>query len=90
MKIQPGYLSLYSMREENNEIRSKRLKLIRSLLYLDAILILLSFIMLDIRNFSFTIHAGICVRILILIITFGVLLAVEKSLSRYLRKHRND
>ncbi|NCE71650.1 hypothetical protein [Odoribacter sp. Z80] len=77
------------MKEENNTIKSKRLKFIRTLMYLDALLILLSFMMLDVRNFSFTLHSGICVRIGVLVVIFGVLLAIEKNLSRYLRKHRN-
>ena len=54
-------------------------------MYLDALLILLSFMMLDVRNFSFTLHSGICVRIGVLVVIFGVLLAIEKNLS----KHRN-
>lgn len=77
------------MKKEINTIKSKRLKLIRTFMYLDALLILLSFMMLDVREFSLTLQAGICIRIGVLVVIFGLLLAMEKSISRYLRKHRN-
>lgn len=59
-------------------------------MYLDALLILLSFIMIDIRNFTFSAYSGVCLRILILVGIFILLFAAEKSLNRYLRKHRNE
>lgn len=72
------------------EIKSKRLKFIRILMYLDALLILLSFMMLDIPRFSLVACSGVCLRIVILAGIFIILLILEKSLSRYLRKHRNE
>lgn len=78
------------MGSELNVIKSKRLKFIRGLMYLDALLLLLSVIMVDIRTFSLKTHSGVFLRVLILLGVFFVLLAVEKNLSRYLRKHRNE
>lgn len=78
------------MDSELNVIKSKRLKFIRGLMYLDVLLLLLSIIMMDIPAFSLETHSGVCVRILVLLGVFIVLLAAEKSLSRYLRKHRNE
>lgn len=78
------------MDSELNVIKSKRLKFIRGLMYLDVLLLLLSIIMMDIPSFSLETHSGVCVRILVLLGVFAVLLATEKSLSRYLRKHRNE
>ena len=80
----------WAMRNELNTIKSKRLKFIRMLMYLDALLILLSFIMIDIRHFSWYVYSGVCLRILVLVGMFVILFIIEKSLSRYLRKHRNE
>ncbi len=86
-----GFLSLLAVMGDNlKDIKSKRLKFIRILMYLDALLILLSFMMLDIPRFSFAACSGVCLRIVILAGIFIVLLVLEKSLSRYLRKHRNE
>ncbi len=77
---------------ENNrkKIGNHRLKFIRVLMYLDALLLLLSFMMLDIPRFSLAACSGDCVRIMVLAGIFIVLLVLEKSVSRYLRKHRDE
>lgn len=59
-------------------------------MYLDVLLMLLSFMMLDIHHFTWNHCSGICLRMLILLGVFIVLLAIERSLSRYLRKHRSE
>lgn len=79
-----------SMRNRSNIVKSKRLKFIRSLMYLDALMLLLSLLRIDVRTFTWQSCSGICTRILVLIIVFVVLLLVEKNLSRYLRRHRSE
>lgn len=78
------------MKENLNIVKSKRLKFIRGLMYLDALMLLWSLVSIDVREFSWKIHSGLCLRILILVILFGLFFAAEKSLSRYIRKHRNE
>lgn len=79
-----------AMGNEWNLIKSRRLKFVRRLMYLDVLLLLLSVIMFDVQAFSWKTHSGICFRLLVLSGVFLVLLAVEKSLLRYLRKHRGE
>lgn len=78
------------MKDKLKEIKSKRLKFIRTLMYLDALLIVLSFVMLDIHHFSWQSCSGICMRILVLLVVFIVLLLTERGLNRYLRRHRSE
>lgn len=78
------------MAQEVNTIKSKRLKFIRGLMYLDALMLLLSLVSIDVREFSWKVHAGLCLRILVLVVLFGLFFAAEKSVGRYLRKHRNE
>ena len=65
------------MESRNKILKSKRLKLIRGVMYLDVLSILLSVMMID-------------MRILVLLGIFILLLIGERSLTRYLRKHRNE
>lgn len=78
------------MEENLNRVKSKRLKFIRALMYIDVLVLLLTVMMIDIRTFSMSTHGGVCMRILVLLVVFALLFAGEKSLSRYLRKHRDD
>ena len=68
------------MESRNKILKSKRLKLIRGVMYLDVLSILLSVMMIDMRHFTFSLYSGVCMRLLI----------GERSLTRYLRKHRNE
>lgn len=91
MCFKRGFLSLLNiMGKQQNIMRSKRLKFIRALMYFDALLLLLSFMMLDLGHFSWEQCSGRCLRILVLLGVFIMLLIIEKKLSRYLRKHRNE
>lgn len=78
------------MGNELTTLKSKRLKFIRALMYLDVLLLLLSFMMIDVRYFSFAESSGKLLRILILLGIFIILFILEKGLSRYLRKHRSE
>lgn len=78
------------MESEMKRIKSKRLKFIRAIMYFDVLLLLLSMMMIDIRDFSLSVHSGWCLRILVLAAIFIVLLIAERSLSHYLRKHRGE
>lgn len=60
------------------------------LMYLDALMLMLSFMMIDFRYFSFAACSGICLRIVVLIVIFIFLFILEKGVSRYLRKHRES
>ena len=75
------------MESRNKILKSKRLKLIRGVMYLD---VLLSVMMIDMRHFTFSLYSGVCMRILVLLGIFILLLIGERSLTRYLRKHRNE
>ena len=77
------------MESRNKILKSKRLKLIRGVMYLDVLSILLS-VMIDMRHFTFSLYSGVCMRILVLLGIFILLLIGESSLTRYLRKHRNE
>lgn len=77
------------MEGEPNLARSKRLKFIRILMYLDALLLLLSLMMIDIRYFSFAGQQAILLRVLVLLLLFGILVFAEKRLTRYLRKQHH-
>ena len=77
------------MESRNKILKSKRLKLIRGVMYLDVLSILLSVMMIDMRHFTFS-YSGVCMRILVLLGIFILLLIGERSLTRYLRKHRNE
>ena len=74
------------MESRNKILKSKRLKLIRGVMYLDVLSILLSVMMIDMRHFTFSLYSGVCMRILVLL---GIFIG-ERSLTRYLRKHRNE
>ena len=76
------------MESRNKILKSKRLKLIRGVMYLDVLSILLSVMMIDMRHFTFSLYSGVC--ILVLLGIFILLLIGERSLTRYLRKHRNE
>ena len=78
------------MGNHQNIVKSKRLKMVRALMYLDALLLILSVAMLDFRNLSLASNSGIYMRIMIFLALFGILYATEKNISRYLRKHRGD
>ena len=78
------------MESRNKILKSKRLKLIRGVMYLDVLSILLSVMMIDMRHFTFSLYSGVCMRILVLLGIFILLLIGERSLTRYLRKHRNE
>ena len=78
------------MESRNKILKSKRLKLIRGVMYLDVLSILLSVMMIDMRHFTFSLSSGVCMRILVLLGIFILLLIGERSLTRYLRKHRNE
>ncbi len=78
------------MNKKTEIIKSKRLKLIRGLMYLDTLLLMLSFLTLDIENFSWVESSGLCLRTLIFIGVFVVLFVLEKALTLYLRKNRDD
>lgn len=66
------------MAQEVNTIKSKRLKFIRGLMYLDALMLLLSLVSIDVREFSWKVHAGLCLRILVLVVLFGLFLQQKK------------
>ena len=76
------------METKSKIVKSKRLKLIRGLMYLDVLLILLSVMMIDIKYFTFSLYSGVCLRIVILVGVFIVLFLLEKGLTRYLRKNQ--
>lgn len=78
------------MESRNKILKSKRLKPIRGVMYLDVLSILLSVMMIDMRHFTFSLYSGVCMRILVLLGIFILLLIGERSLTRYLRKHRNE
>ena len=78
------------MESRNKILKSKRLKLIRGVMYLDVLSILLSVMMIDMRHFTFSLYSGVCMRILVLLGIFILLLIGERSLTRYLRKHRKN
>lgn len=78
------------MENEIKKIKSKRLKWIRGLMYFDALLLMLSLMMIDVRSFSLSTHSGVCIRILILLGVFILLFFTEKNLATYLRKHRSE
>ena len=78
------------MESRNKILKSKRLKLIRGVMYLDVLSILLSVMMIDMRHFTFSLYSGVCMRIRVGQ-GIGILrLMGERSLTRYLRKHRNE
>lgn len=81
---------IVDMTNHNNTIKSKRLKVIRILMYLDALLLVLSVALLDFRDLSFAANTVSYNRIFILLLVFGILYVTEKNICRYLRKHRND
>lgn len=81
---------IVNMTNQRNIIKSKRLKVVRALMYLDALFLVLSVALLDPRDLSFAANSSCYARILILLAVFGILYATEKNISRYLRKHRND
>lgn len=60
------------------------------LMYLDALLLLLSVALLDFRDLSFVANSVNYNRILILLVVFGILYVTEKNICRYLRKHQSD
>ncbi len=66
------------MAQEVNTIKSKRLKFIRGLMYLDALMLLLSLVSIDVREFSWKVHVGLCLRILVLVVLFGLFLQQKK------------
>ena len=72
------------MESRNKILKSKRLKLIRGVMYLDVLSILLSVMMIDMRHFTFSLYSGVCMRILVLLGIFILLLIGERSLTRYL------
>lgn len=73
------------MEHKLNDTKRKRLKSVRVLLPLNALLILVSM-----HQFSSATHSGWCVRMIVLIVAFGILFVTERNLSRYLREHRDD
>lgn len=81
---------IVNMTNQRNIIKSKRLKVVRALMYLDALFLVLSVALLDPRDLSFAANSSCYARILIFLAVFGILYATEKNISRYLRKHRND
>lgn len=91
MEIYIGFITfIVEMTNHNNTIKSKRLKVIRILMYLDALLLMLSVALLDFRDLSFIANTVSYNRILILLVVFAILYVTEKNICRYLRKHRDD
>ena len=66
------------MESRNKILKSKRLKLIRGVMYLDVLSILLSVMMIDMRHFTFSLYSGVCMRILVLLGIFILLLIGER------------
>lgn len=81
---------IVTMESQRNAIKNKRLKLVRALMYLDALFLVLSVALLDPNDLSFAANSSCYARIIVLFAIFGILYATEKNISRYLRKHRND
>lgn len=79
-----------TMTSERNVVKYKRLKVVRALMYLDALFLVLSVALLDPNDLSFAANFACYARIIVLLAIFGVLYATEKNISRYLRKHRNE
>ncbi len=79
-----------TMTSERNVVKYKRLKVVRALMYLDALFLVLSVALLDPNDLSFAANSACYARIIVLLAIFGVLYATEKNISRYLRKHRNE
>ena len=79
-----------TMTSERNVVKYKRLKVVRTLMYLDALFLVLSVALLDPNDLSFAANSACYARIIVLLAIFGVLYATEKNISRYLRKHRNE
>ena len=78
------------MTNQRNTIKYKRLKVVRALMYLDALFLVLSVALLDPHDLSFAANSSCYARILILLAIFGILYGTEKNISRYLRKHRSE
>lgn len=78
------------MTSERNVVKYKRLKVVRALMYLDALFLVLSVALLDPNDLSFAANSACYARIIVLLAIFGILYATEKNISRYLRKHRNE
>lgn len=83
------FIFIGNMTVQNNVNKSKRLKAVRMMMYLDALLLLLSVALLDFQDLSFDSNSVSYTRILILIVVYGVLYVTEKNICRYLRKHRD-
>lgn len=83
-------MPIFIVAMEKKTLKSKRLKMVRTLMYLDVLLVVLSLAMLDFRHLAFVENSAAYVRILILILIFFILYFVEKNISRYLRKHTED
>lgn len=79
-----------TMTSERNVVKYKRLKVVRALMYLDALFLVLSVALLDPNDLSFAANSACYARTIVLLAIFGVLYATEKNISRYLRKHRNE
>ena len=79
-----------TMTSERNVVKYNRLKVVRTLMYLDALFLVLSVALLDPNDLSFAANSACYARIIVLLAIFGVLYATEKNISRYLRKHRNE
>lgn len=59
-------------------------------MYLNVLLLILSFCMLDPGHLSFAENSGSYTRIIVLIICFISLYVTEKNINRYLRKHCDE
>lgn len=81
---------IVTMTDQRKLIKYKRLKVVRALMYLDALFLVLSVALLDPRDLSFAANSSCYARVVVLLAIFGILYATEKNISRYLRKHRSE
>ena len=78
------------MMNSDSSLKSKRLKAVRILMYLDVLLVVLSLCRLDHRNLAFADNSASYIRIVILVALFIILYVKEKNISRYLRENGDE
>lgn len=68
-----------TMTSERNVVKYKRLKVVRALMYLDALFLVLSVALLDPNDLSFAANSACYARIIVLLAIFGVLICHGKE-----------
>lgn len=78
------------MMNSDSSLKSKRLKVVRILMYLDVLLVVLSLYRLDPKNLTFADNSASYIRIIVFVAFFIVLYVAERNISRYLREHCDE